>query len=152
MVSLLNLPRVYSCDDLWFKFRDVLLALGARQDIKILVYRCGRTAGALGHSPAVHLQFSRPELLKGPQSRWAEIEAASETISLSPGQPASLRDSDCELMRQIKDGLLPELTERLISFDFACARPRPSHWPFNVTVEALTPVDGNRRVAASDAR
>jgi hypothetical protein len=148
IVSLHNLPTRYSCDDLWYKFRDLLLALGARADMKILVYRCGDSAGALTRSPSVHLQFHTPELVKGAQTRWAEIDAASQTISLSPGRPASLHDSDCELMRQIKDGLLPELTERLVSFDLACAAPRPSRRPFNITVQALTPVNGNSRVAA----
>jgi hypothetical protein len=148
IVSLHNLPKQYSCDDLWYKFRDVLLALGARADTKILVYRCGDSAGALTRSPSVQLQFSTPELVKGAKVRWAQIEASSKTIRLAPGQPASLRDSDCELMRQIKDGLLPELTERVISFDLACAAPRPSRWPFNITVQTLTPVDTNAHVAA----
>lgn len=149
IVDLHNLPRNYSCDDLWYKFRDILLAFGARPDTKILVYQCADRPGAPSRSPSVHLQFSTPELVSGAQARWAEIDAASETIRLSPGQPASLRDSDCELMRQIKDGLLPELAERIVSFDLACAAPRPSHWPFNVTVQTLTPVHTNPRVTAS---
>jgi hypothetical protein len=42
LVDLHDLPQRYSCDDLWYKFRDVLLAMGGRPDIKILVYRCER--------------------------------------------------------------------------------------------------------------
>lgn len=151
IVSLQDLPKLYSCGDLWYKFRDVLLALGARPDAKILVYQCGKAAGTLTRSPNVHLQFSTPELVKGAQVRWAEIEAASETVTLSPGRPASLGDSDCQLMQQIKDRLLPELTERVISFDLACADLRSRHSLFNITVQALTPVDTNRRVATTDA-
>jgi hypothetical protein len=148
IVGLHDLPRQYSCDDLWYKFRDILLALGARADTKILVYRCAGRIDAAARSPSLHLQFSTPELVKGAQARWAEIEATPETISLSPGKPASLQDLDCELMRQIKEGLLPELVERIVSFDLACAAPKPSRWAFNVTVQALTPVYTNARVAA----
>ena len=148
IVALHDLPTQYSSDDLWYKFRDILLALGARADTKILAYRCADRVDAAARSPSVHLQFSTPELVKGAQARWAEIDAAPETISLSPGKPASLHDSDCELMRQIKDGLLPELAERIVSFDLDCAAPRPSRWAFNVTVQALTPVHTNARVAA----
>jgi hypothetical protein len=53
-------------------------------------------------------------------------------------------------MLQIKDALLPELTERLLSFDLPRASRRGGHCPFSITVEALTPVDTNRRVATSD--
>lgn len=148
IVPLDNLPTQYSCNDLWYKFRDVLLALGARADLKILTYRCADQTGIRGRSPRVHLQFSTPELVKGPQTRWAQISAASETVRLTPGQPALLRDSDCELVRQIKNSLLPELTQRIVSFDLACAAPRPSRRPFNVTVEALIPVTTRSRVAA----
>jgi len=149
IVSLRDLPQRYSCDDLWYKFRDILLALGTRPDIKILVYQCGPQARELARSPQVHLQFSTPEILTGAQARWAEIRAAPETIHLGPGQPASLRDSDCELMRQIKDELLPEMTDRIVSVDLACTARRRS--PFNVTVQAETPVATNPRVAARDS-
>jgi hypothetical protein len=147
IVGLHDLPKQYSCDDLWYKFHDILLALGARADTKILVYRCADRAVAQS-SPNVHLQFWAPELVKGAQARWAEIDAAPEIISLSPGKPSSLHDSDCELMRQIKDGLLPELAERIVSFDLACAARRHSRWAFNVTVQTLTPVYTNAHIAA----
>ncbi len=148
IVSLHHLPQRYSCDDLWYKFRDVLLALGARPDMKILVYQCGASAGALGYSPRVHLQFSTPELLDRDEAKWAQMQATTRSVRLTSGQPPSLRDSDCELMRQIKDGLLPEVTQRIVSFDLACAAPRSSRWPFSVTVQAITPVKTASRVAA----
>ena len=148
IVSLSDLPKRYSCDDLWYKFRDILLALGARRDIKILVYQCGPRAGELARSPEVHLRFSTPEILTGTQARWAEIRAAPATIHLSPGQPASLQDSDCELMRQIKDELLPEVAEHIVGVEFACGAPRSSRSPFDITVQTEAPVATNPRVAA----
>src|SRR5581483_4146859 len=95
IVDLQNLPKRYSCDDLWYKFRDVLLALGARPDMKILVYQCGASAGALGYSPRVHLQFSTPELLDRDEAKWAQMQATTRSVRLTSGQPPSLRDSDC---------------------------------------------------------
>jgi hypothetical protein len=147
IVDLHNLPIRYSCDDLWYKFHDVLLALGARPDLKIVTYRCGpRSADA--NSPSVQLRFSVPELLSPKEARWADIDAAPQTIRLMPGQPGSLHDSDCELLRQIKDQLLAALPGRVTSFNLACAAPRSARWPFNVTVQTLTPVNTNPRVAA----
>lgn len=148
IVDLHNLPQRYSCDDLWYKFRDVLLAIGARPDVKILAYRCGPQRGDLAYSPSVHLQFSIPALLDPAHARWADIDAAPQTIRLTPGQPGSLHDSDCELMRQIKDGLLAALPEKIVSFNLACAAPPSRRWPFSVTVQALASVNTNPRVAA----
>jgi len=30
LLQFRDLPKTYSCDDLWYRFRDVLLTLGAR--------------------------------------------------------------------------------------------------------------------------
>jgi len=148
VIDLHDLPTRYSCDDLWYKFHDILLTIGARPDTNILVYSCSGQMGANALSPSVHLRFATPELLSGAQTRWADMHAAPETIRLTPGQPASLRPSDCALMRQIKDELLSELGDRIVSYKLACSAPRSIRWPFAVTVQALAPVYSSPRVVA----
>jgi hypothetical protein len=149
IVDLHDLPQRYSCDDLWYKFRDVLLAMGARPDIKILVYRCERgLTDRNARSPRAQLQFSLPELLTPAQSRWAQLQAVTTTVRLGPGHPASLLSGDCELLRQMKDGLLDALSQRVISFNLACAAPRSARWPFNVTVQTLTASHASLKVVA----
>lgn len=149
IVDFHDLPKRYSCDDLWYKLRDVLVATGARADMKILAYRCERgLPDSAARSPKAHLQFSMPELLPSGESRWADLNANTTTVRLSPGNPASLVDSDCELMQQIKDGLLASLPPRIVSFNLPCGTLHPSHWPFNVTVQALTPSNSTSRVVA----
>jgi hypothetical protein len=143
IVDLHDLPVRYSCDDLWYKFHDVLLALGARPDLQILAYRCAPGMPNQGaRSPRVQLRFNLPETVDKSQARWADAHATTETVRLGPGHPASLRDSDCELLRQMKDELLAALTTstRIVSFDLACAAPHAAHWPFNVTVQSLEAV------------
>jgi hypothetical protein len=148
IVSFNNLPERYSCDDLWYKFHDLLLALGARPDLKILAYRCG--PGATGRSPQVQLQFSTPRLLTSAQRRWMDVEAAPETVRLGSGNPQSWHKADCELMRQTKDELLNPITSRVVSFDLACAAPPTDKWRYTVTVQALEPVRTPARVAAGE--
>jgi hypothetical protein len=149
ILDLHDLPQSYSCDDLWYKFRDVLLALGARPDIRILVYRCEQgSIDGNARSPRVRLKFSMPELLTPAQSRWAQLQAVTTTVRLGPGRPASLLSSDCELLRQMKEGLLESLSQRIVSFKLACAAPRSARWPFNVTVQALMSSPTNSRVVA----
>jgi hypothetical protein len=143
-VTLRHLPERYSCEDLQHKFHDLLLALGARGDPRIVVDPCGKRSGGLAHSREVHLQF---ELLAQAQPRFARVQAEARTIRFSPGYPPSLGETDCELMQQIKDELFPETVDRIVSFDLACAAPRPGRWPFSVTVQTLTPSDGSSRAA-----
>lgn len=150
IVGFEHLPKVYSCDDLWYKFRDVLRALGARPDMKILAYQCGKKLGQQAYSPQVHLHFSIPQVVGHSEARWADVHVTSKTVHLGPGHPASITDSDCELLRQMKDDLLAALPDRVLNFNLACEAPA-THWPFGVSVRALTPVEGQARVAATTA-
>jgi hypothetical protein len=103
----------------------------------------------LAYSPQVHLHFWIPQSLGRAQARWADITAAPRMVRLEPGNPASINGSDCELLRQMKDGLLTALPDRIVSFHLACRSPA-TRTPFSVSLEALTPVEGRARVAARD--
>ncbi|HEY6927353.1 MAG TPA: hypothetical protein VI653_28015 [Steroidobacteraceae bacterium] len=147
IVGFDHLPETYSCDDLWYKFHDVLLAIGARPDMRILAYQCGKGVGQLARSPQVHLHFFIPQAVRGPATRWADINVEPRTVRLLPGHPASIKASDCELLRQMKDGLLAALPTKVLQFNLACEAPA-TPWPFSVSVEALKPVPGQARVAS----
>jgi hypothetical protein len=149
IVPLENLPKRYSCNDLWYKFRDVLRAIGARPDLQILAYRCEKGLGDTARSPRVHLQFQLPQVVHGKDTQWSDVRAVTTIVRLEPGQPASLDASDCELLRQIKQTLIENLSDRVVAYDLACSAPPTAHPHFSLTVEALTPAtDGQRRVAS----
>ena len=150
IVSFDHLPRIYSCDDLWYKFRDVLRAIGARPDIRILAYQCGSGLGQLAYSPQVHLHFYIPQAVNHAQARWADVNVQPQTVRIGPGHPGSITPADCELLRQMKDDLLAALPDRVLRFNLACEAPT-TRWPFSVSVEALTPVEGQSRVASLGA-
>ena len=147
IVSFDHLPQIYSCNDLWYKFHAVLLAIGARPDMRILAYQCGKGLGQLAHSPQVHVHFSIPQAVRGSAARWADVNVEPRTVRLAPGHPASIKASDCELLRQMKDDLLAALPDRVLQFNLACEAPA-TPWPFSVSVEALKPVPGQARVAS----
>lgn len=142
-VDLHNLPQRYSCDDFRHKFRDVLLVLGARPDLKVLTARCEPGS----RSPIVRLQFSMPELVERTSKRGTIVEAAAAIVRLEPGHPVSLYAADCELMRQIKDGLLTPLSQHIMSFNLACSAPPSRGARFNLSVQTLQPLGGGARVA-----
>lgn len=145
IVDLNDLPKQYGCDDLWYRFRDVLLSVGARSDLKVFPYQCNT------RSPRVHLQFSLPKVVSGADVKYASLEAASETIRLEAGHPRSLDVSDCALLQQIKDTLLPALPLRVVGYRLTCVAPTASHRPFYLSVQTLSPASQTpRQVAAHD--
>ena len=136
IVSLNDLPRAYSCDDLWYRFHDVLVAIGAR-DWRILTYDC-RDAAAHPHaSPKVELRFQLPAALSAADARFADFAATPATVRIAPGSPSSLTGDDCELMKQMTAGLLAAL-DLQAQARFRCAAAAPAA-RFAITVRALFP-------------
>jgi hypothetical protein len=149
IVDLHNLPKSYSCDELWYKFRDVLWSLGAGPRMRILTYRCERGRGAPERSPSVQLQFALPDALTGADQRWADLQAVQRTIRLEPGHPDTLDHSDCVLLQQIKDTLLAALPARIVDYRLRCEAPARSP-RFSVSIKTLIPESrGSMRTAAA---
>jgi hypothetical protein len=120
LVDFRDLPRTYSCDELWYKFRDVLRKLGARAYMTITPYHCGVRGGGAARSPSVEVKFQLPQPLHGAAVRYAEIATVEQLVRFSPGSPPSLAPADCELVRQMQQGLLAALPLRVSSAEFRC--------------------------------
>jgi hypothetical protein len=149
IVDLRDLPRRYSCDELWYKFKAVLLTLGARSDMKILPYRCERSLGSTAYSPKVQLEFSSPRAVSAKDAQWADMQAVSKSIRLEPGSPDRIDAKDCDLLDQIKSTLLPYLGDSVTGFNLACRAPQSAEPQFGLTVTALIPVSKSAPAVAS---
>jgi hypothetical protein len=123
LVPFHDLPKTYSCDELWYRFRDVLLTLGARAYMTITPYDCGYIGGGEARSPRVELKFQLPQLLHGQDTRYAEMSAVSREVRLVPGTPHSLQAGDCELMQQLQGTLLAALPVQVTAATFSCSGP-----------------------------
>jgi len=146
LVRLQNLPRTYSCDDLWYKLHDLLLKLGARAYMTITPYHCGFAGGGPATSPSLELKFQLPRVLVGGATRYAQIPVIKETVRLAPGSPASLADKDCELVRQLQSTLFAALPLRVSAADFHCTAAQPA---FALNVQA--PIAAAREAAVQPA-
>lgn len=135
IVDLHDLPRHYTCDDLWYKFKGILSMLGARQDMEILPYRCD------SNSPKVQVKFSTPRLVPATQARWADLEAIEREVQIRPGSPEKLASGDCELMSQVKSSILKYLGTEVVAYRLPCKGPREAgEAAFNLTAKVLQPV------------
>ena len=139
-VKLHDLPKNYSCYDLWYRFREVLAKIGARPDWKITTQGCVFSGTTAVRSPQVELEFYFPEALPAAQAKWSDVKAVQSTVALEPGTaPNSLDKSDCELVKQIKDGLLPALPVQVLEAHVDCTAASSRH-PYRISVQTLIPV------------
>lgn len=135
LVKLERLPKRYSCIDLWYRFRDVLISIGARPE-EILAYRCEESLGPRARSPQVHIRFSLPQLVSPSEHGTVDLWVVPRSVKLQPGTPPSIVASDCNLLRQLEAALLPALPLKVVAYRLACAAPhgRP---PFEISISAL---------------
>ena len=114
LVHLTRLPRPYSCDELWYKFRGVLVSLGAGRIDEVLPTDCASP------SPTVHVRFNLPRLVHGAAAQDGAIQAAPGIVELAPGHPAHLTATDCHLVRELRESLLTDLPLNVEGAQFAC--------------------------------
>ena len=135
IVNLRNLPRTYTCDQLWYEFHGILLRLGAwPYSINIVPYHCSPSPGGYLKSPDVEIRFQLPFFLQGEAAKTAPARAIERTIRLSPGEPKTLQTSDCQLLQQIDATMLASILAHIDDENFDCsAGPRRSA-NFSVTL------------------
>lgn len=154
IVNLQNLPRTYTCDELWYEFHGILLQLGAwSYSINILPYHCSPTPSGDMKSPDVQVRFQLPFFLQGPAVKYATAKAVERTIRLSPGEPKTLHPADCELMQQISQTLLASLPVRVDQQHFDCAATprRAAAFKLAVTLPVAVAALNGAPAAASNA-
>jgi hypothetical protein len=143
-VQLRNLPKNYSCYDLWYRFREVLQKIGARPDWKITTQGCVFSGNTQSRSPQVELEFYFPEALPPARAKWSDVKAVPSTVLVEPGSaPNSLDKSDCELVKQITDALLPALPVQVLEAHVDCSSPTGAKHPYKVSIQTLTAVPTN---------
>lgn len=138
-LNLQGLPRTYTCDELWYKFHAILLAIGAREYMSIEPYDCARKSTANERSPRVHLRFFTLRQVTGDQIRWANTRAVEKTVVLAPGTPDRLVPEDCALMQQLPGTLFAYLDLPVSSARFDCSAPSAHDFELSARVLARTP-------------
>jgi|SRR5579863_3137113 len=135
IVNLQNLPRTYTCDQLWYEFHGILLRLGAwPYSVSILPYHCSPSPGGDLKSPDVEVRFQLPFFLHGVAAQSAPSQAVERTVRLAPGEPKTLQTSDCQLLQQIDGTMLANIVAHIDSENFHCSAGPPKAAHFSVTL------------------
>lgn len=151
IVSFQSLPRTYTCDQLWYEFRGILLRLGApASTINVLPYDCSPSPTGDMKSPNVQIRFQLPFVLQ-PGVKGAPIEAVQKTIRFSPGKPKTLRPSDCQLLQHIEQTMFASMPVTVEAAHFDCSAPPPRSGRFALTLSVPAVADTRAAAAARPA-
>jgi len=117
--------------------------------MKIAVAECER--GGEEYFPRVRAQFATPSALMASAVGLKDRDTASHTLRLAPGHVGSWTRDDCELMRQLKDQLLTQLSSKVVAFSLACGAPFNSE-RYSVIVQNVDSTRSPTHVAVADAK
>ena len=144
IVDLDNLPRTYTCDELWYVFYDLLARLGTPYgSLNVLPYHCSRTPSGDLRSPRVQVHFQMPRVLHGKAVKWATLRAVRRRIFIGPGKPKRLTAADCQLLSQIRATLLESMPVKIVRSNLNCA----SGGHFGLTLQLWVAAPGTPEAA-----
>lgn len=127
----------YTCDGLRDKVRQVLLDLGARDDLTVLATGCTGLDRPEAF-PAVRIELSVLQPVQGAAPAGA-VDAQWTPVTLTGYD--RLEAGDCELLQQIRDNILPLFAVRAVNVKADCV---PHQLPTGVLfrLEVLKAVAG----------
>jgi hypothetical protein len=138
----------YSCDGLRDKMRQVLLALGARDDLQVRSYGCSTSSGP-DPFPGVRVQMNvlQPQAGAGGSAASGVVAAHWKPVTLSLDRDPLAAATDCELVEQVKRYVLPLFTTRNVQFRSACVPHQAAIGGTELRADVLVP-DEERPTAA----
>lgn len=138
---LKDLPRQYSCNELYYKYRDILEQLGARAGARIDAFGCNGTPGTSSRdSTRVELLYQIPERLPAAVSGPAVFKARLGTVRFAPGHPRSLQSDDCALVREVRTLLLPSIGAQVKSSHLECSTAQAGHGSYSLVTQVWRPL------------
>lgn len=128
----------YSCDGLRDKIRRVLGELGARSDFKLDYYGCSSPFGSPDPFPGVHIRMQVLEPA-GAGDKSADVVGAHwQRVDLHLDKDPVWEASDCELLEQIRQKILPLFATRHVDFVSNCV-PHQASLGTRLAAELLFP-------------
>ena len=141
--DFLGFTTTYSCDGLADKLKVLLLAAGARADVKARPGACASGFGRPDKFARADLTFyalvpaehADPALADPAAS--AALEGAWRQVTFALRQPRELATGDCELVEQFKSNVLPLITTRNIEEHTTCVPHQDSGSVIDLKFESL---------------
>jgi hypothetical protein len=137
----------YSCDGLRDKIRHVLGELGARSDFKVDFYGCSSPYGTPDPFPGVRIRMQVLQPAASDKSAEA-VGAHWQRKNLRLDKDPVWEASDCELLEQIRQKILPLFATRNVDFASNCV-PHQAYLGTRLAAELLFPDAKDDKALAS---
>ena len=117
----LGFTAKYSCDGLQTRVRAALLRLGARPDLEVRTGACAQPFGRPTEFPNVIIKMNVLVPATDKTDTAAPVVAAHwQRVNLAAARDVVMEAGDCEIIEQIKSGILPQFTTRDVDYQSTC--------------------------------
>ncbi len=118
--QFLGFTTTYSCDGLADKLKMLLIAAGARADVKSYPGACASEYGRPDPFANAHLTFYTLTPPAADAAPGSTVDGTWRPVLLAARSPLELATGDCELVEQFKDKVLPLFTTREVDSKTTC--------------------------------
>jgi hypothetical protein len=139
--QFMGFTSTYSCDGLADKLRMLLLAAGARGDVKSQPGACASGFGRPDKFARADLTFSTLAPAQGGAPPAGKpVNGVWRAVAFASFSPRNLRVGDCELVDQFRSQVLPLFTTRNIVSNTTCIPHQESGSTIDLKFEVFSPV------------
>lgn len=149
--QFLGFTSTYSCDGLADKLRELLLAAGARADVKSQPGACAAPFGRPDKFARADLKFytlapaeSAPAE-SAPDAQPRPVVGVWRTVTFSNRSPRDLQIGDCELIEQFRNQVLPMFTTRNVVSHTTCVPYQESGSVIDLKFDVFAAVPAKKR-------
>jgi hypothetical protein len=146
--QFMGFTSTYSCDGLADKLRIVLLAAGARPDVKSVPGACASGFGRPDKFARADLTFYTLKPADSGTATGGGVQGVWRPVPFAARQPQQLALGDCELMEQFRQQVLPMFTTRNVVSNTTCIPHQESGSNIDLKFDSFTAVPGKKHAVA----
>jgi hypothetical protein len=139
-IDYFGLTSTYSCTGMESKVKQILLALGARKDIRVDASTCAGHDMPMGHAMTVSIRmFSLAPVDPAATVQGAAppIMASWSAVEINAQRPMFMGDGDCELIDHMRDFITKNFSAQNVDYRASCTPHETSINSFAIHGEFL---------------
>jgi hypothetical protein len=139
--TFMGFTSTYSCDGLADKIKLLLIAAGARKDVKSQPGACASGFGRPDKFARADLSFyTLAPLSSAAASDGKPVDGTWRPVAIAQRSPRELQAGDCELVEQFRSNVLPMFTTRSVENHTTCIPHQDSGSVINLRFESFAAV------------
>ena len=132
-----GITTLYTCDGLEDKVRVILLAFGARDDVKVRATGCDRGMNLPTRFAWVEANYSSLVPAATDSAETGMVKGSWSPIEIAPNRPSFMGAGECELIESMRDALSKGFTLRNVQYRTSCTPHQVSLGSYAVSAEVL---------------